>query len=112
MRRERAPQIGPQQRRDHRAVAARRLALDAAVLPRRQRGELRIDERDDVVAEVGVVPADGGRVDELRAADRRERVDQHDHASGASRAISTEYESTNGATLNQESTMPLKPWIT
>jgi len=53
-----AEEIGTQERRDHRAVAAGGLALDTAVLTRRERGKVRVDVRDDLVAEVRVVVAD------------------------------------------------------
>ena len=39
---------------------------------------MRVDERDDLVAEIRVVVADTGRVEELRAAVRRPRVDEDD----------------------------------
>ena len=67
------------------AVAAGRLALDAAVLACGQRREVRVDVRDDLVAEIGVVVADPGRVEVLRAADRGERVDEHDDRLGRER---------------------------
>ena len=86
MRREAAEQVGAQQRRDHRAVAAGRLALDAAVPGARAAcGKLRVDVRDELVAEIGVVVADRRRVEELRAADRGERVDEHDDRLGRER---------------------------
>src|SRR5207249_9538058 len=78
MRREAAEQVRSQHRRHHRAVAAARLAADPPV---RGRGEGRVagvDERDDLVAEIRVVVADAGRVEELRAAVRRPRVDEDD----------------------------------
>ena len=68
-------EIGPEHRRHRRALAAARLAGDAAVAVRLV---ALVDERDDLVAEVGVVAAAAGRVDELRAADRRPGVDEDD----------------------------------
>ena len=58
-----------------RAVAATRLAGNA---PQAIRVIASVDERDDLLAEVGVVAAAPGRVDELRAADGGERVDEDD----------------------------------
>jgi len=78
MRRETAEQVGPEHRRDHRAVAAARLARDSAVRRACERSVLRVDERDDLVAEIGVVVPDARRVEELRAAVRGPRVDEHD----------------------------------
>jgi hypothetical protein len=73
--REAGEEIGSKHRRDRRALAAARLAGEAADPIR---VVLRVHERDDLVADVGVVAAGAVRVDVLRAADRGERVDQ-DH---------------------------------
>ena len=78
MRRQRAEDIGPQHRDHHRAVPARRLAREAAVVPPRQRRVALVDERDDFIAEVVHVPAGAGRVQELRPTARRPGVDEHD----------------------------------
>ena len=43
-----------------------------------KRAVARVDERHDLVAEIRVVVADAGRVEELRAAVRRPRVDEDD----------------------------------
>ncbi len=55
------------------------------MLARSERREVRVDVRDDLVAEVGVVVADRRRVEVLRAAERGERVDEHDHRLGGER---------------------------
>jgi hypothetical protein len=68
-------EFGPEHRGDRRAVAAGRLAGDAAEAVR---VVVRIDERDDLVAEIGVVPAAAVRVDELRATDGRPGIDEDD----------------------------------
>ena len=73
--REAAEEVGPEHRRDGRAVAAARLAADAAEPVRLV---ALVDERHDLVAEVGVVAAAAGGVDELRAADGRPGVDEDD----------------------------------
>ena len=73
--REAVEEVGSEHRRHGRAVAAARLAGDAAEAVRLV---ALVDERDDLVAEVGVVAAAAGRVDELRAADRRPGVDEDD----------------------------------
>src|SRR5918994_6493530 len=73
--RESVEEVGPEHRRDHRSIAAARLAGDAAEAVR---VVAFVDEGHDLVAEVGVVAAAAVRVDELRAADRRERVDEDD----------------------------------
>ncbi len=78
MRREAAEEVGAQHRRHHRAVAARRLALDAAVPGFGERAVTPVDPRDELVAEVGVVAPDRGRVEELRAAELRPGVDPDD----------------------------------
>ena len=70
-------EVGAQHRGHRRAVAAARLARDATEPVRL---EALVDERDDLVAQVRVVPAGAGRVDVLRAADRGERVDENDKA--------------------------------
>ena len=76
--REPAEHVGPQHRHDHRAVAAARLAGDPAVRRLGERPVARVDERDDLVAEVLAVAAGARRVDELRAAVRRPGVDGDD----------------------------------
>ena len=73
-------EVGTQHRRDEGTEAAARLAGDAAVLWRRQRAVARVDERDDLVAQIAVVAAGRRRVDELRAAVRRPGVDVDDDA--------------------------------
>ena len=66
-------EIGPEHRRHRRSLAAARLAGDTAIAV----GLVAlVDERDDLVADVRVVAAAAGRVDELRAADRRPGVDE------------------------------------
>ena len=78
MRRDRVEEIRPRERRHQRAVAARRLPLQRAPARLGQRREALVDERHDLVAEVGAVAPDARRVDPLRAADRRPAVDEHD----------------------------------
>ena len=73
---------------------------------------VRVDERDELVAEVGVVAADPRRVDELRAADRGERVDEHDDGLRLQRLDPVGIRRLHGSTLNHASTMPVMPWIT
>src|SRR5207253_11098078 len=73
-----AEEVGPQHRRDHRAVAATRLARDAAVRRVVERLVARIHERDYLLAEIRVVIADARRVEELRAAVRGPRVVEDD----------------------------------
>ena len=70
-----AEDVRPQQRVDHRAVAAARLAADPAVRGLGHRPVVRIDERHELVDDVRVVAARARRVDELAAAERRKRVD-------------------------------------
>ena len=82
MRREPAPEIGAQHRRHHRAVAAARLARDRAVLALGDRPVAAVHPGHDLVAEVGVVVAGRGRVEELAAAERRPRVDEDDDRRG------------------------------
>jgi hypothetical protein len=77
---EAAEEVRPQHRRDHRAEPAAGLARDAAVLRRGQRAVAGVDEGHDLVADVGVVPAGARGVDELAAAVRGPRVDEHDEA--------------------------------
>ena len=56
---------------------------DAAAVARlSERRKTFVDERDDLVAEVGVVAADRRRVEELRSAEGREGVDENDHRVG------------------------------
>ena len=73
--REAAEEVGTEHRRHGRAVAAARLAAHAA---QPVRLVALVHERHDLVAEVGVVAAAAGRVDELRAADGRPGVDEDD----------------------------------
>ena len=75
MTREAGEEVGSQHRRDGRAVTAARLARDAADAVRVVAG---VHERDDLVADVGVVATAAVRVDELRATDGRERVEEDD----------------------------------
>ncbi len=77
---EAAEEVGAEHGCDHRAEAAARLAGDAAVLGRGQAAVVRVDEGDDLVAEVRVVAAGAGGVDELAAAVGGPRVDEHDEA--------------------------------
>ena len=73
-----AEQVRAEHRRDHRAVAAAALAGDAAVARIGQRAVRSVDERHDLVTQVGVVPAGPGRVEELRAAVAGPGVDEGD----------------------------------
>ena len=70
--------VGPHHRHDHRPVAARRLAGDPAVVAVGGRRVALVDERHDLVAEVGLVVAGAGRVEELRAAVGGPAVDHDD----------------------------------
>ena len=79
MRGEAAEQIGPEHRPDHRPETARRRSREPAVRGLRKRSEPRVDEADDVVAEVAAVVADRRRVDPLRTAERGEAVDGDEH---------------------------------
>ena len=75
---ERAEHVGAQHRHHHRAVAARGLAGQAAAVAVGGRRVARVDELDDLVAEVVHVAPGAGRVEELRAAVARPGVDEHD----------------------------------
>ena len=75
-----AEQIGPEHRRDHGPEAAARLALDAPMAAVSQRAVASVDERDDVLAEIGVVATRSRGVDELRASVGRPGVDVDDDA--------------------------------
>ena len=59
-----------------------------------------------------MVAADARRVDELRAAERGERVDEHDDRVRRERVDSLGVRGANGSTLNHASAMPVMPWIT
>ena len=83
--RDAAEEVGPEHGRQQRAVAARRLALDATVLGRRERAVAFVHPRQELVTEVGVVAARRRGVDELRAADARPRVREGHHALGRER---------------------------
>ena len=61
VRRQSAPQVRPEHRHDHRAVAAARLPLDPAVLALRKRPIGGVDERNDLGAEIREVVARAGR---------------------------------------------------
>jgi hypothetical protein len=61
-----------------RAVAARRLAEAAAVLARRERAELLVDERHELARQVIRVAADRRRVHVLIAAERGEAIGERD----------------------------------
>ena len=54
--------------------------VERAVITRRLRAVFRVDERDDVVAQIRHVLPGAGRVDVLAAAERRPCVDHHDEA--------------------------------
>ena len=69
-------------RHDHRPVAARRLAGDRAMVAVRRGRVALVDERHDLLAEVGLVAAGPGRVEELRSAVARPAVDHHDDRVG------------------------------
>ena len=73
--REAGEEVGPEHRGDRGAVAAARLACDPA---KATRVVALIHERDDLVAEVGVVPTAAVGINELRAADGRPGVDEDD----------------------------------
>ena len=75
-----AEQVGPEHRGDHGAVAAARFARDAAVVAVGERPVLRVDPGDDLLAEVRVVPAGAGRVEELAPPERGPAVDPHQDA--------------------------------
>src|SRR6185312_15927096 len=75
MGRETAEEIRTQHRRHHRAVAATRLAGNPSVAGFGERSVALVNPRDDLVAEVGVVPARPGRVEKLAAAERRPGID-------------------------------------
>ncbi len=99
MRREGVEQVGARERVDDRAVAARRLPLETPLAARRMAC---VDERDDLLAEIGAVQPDALRVDPLRAADGRPAVDEDDDRRGASASISSGYDRSNGSRLNQD----------
>src|SRR5690606_30152934 len=65
---------------DQRAIAARRLAEAAAMVPVRERAELAVDERDQLAREIISIAADGRRVHVLVAAERREAIGEDDQA--------------------------------
>ena len=75
MRREPAPEVRAEHRRHHGAVAAARLARDAAVLARGHRSVARVHPRHHLIAEVGVVAAGARRVHELAPPDGGPAVD-------------------------------------
>jgi hypothetical protein len=75
---QRAEDVGPQHRHDHRAVAARGLPRQPAVVAARECRVAGVHEGHDLVAEVVRVAAGGGGVEELRAAVARPRVGEHD----------------------------------
>src|ERR671936_2641285 len=65
VRRERAEAVGPEHGRDHRAVAAARVAHHPAVRRLGERPVALVDVRDDLVAEVAAVATGARGVDEL-----------------------------------------------
>jgi hypothetical protein len=73
---ERAEDVRAQHRHDHRAVAAGRLAGQPAAVALGRGRVARVDELDDLVAEVVQVAPGRARVEELRAAEARPGVDE------------------------------------
>jgi hypothetical protein len=76
--RETTPEVGPEHRHHHRAVAPARLPLDPAMLTVWGGSVRVVDERHHLVAEVRQVVAGAARVEELAAAERRPAVHPDD----------------------------------
>ena len=86
------------------------LPCDPAVRGLGQRAEALVDERDDLIGEVGAVAPDRGRVEELRAAERREGVDEARRPPRRRPPRPSPARlSTNGATLNHARAWPVSP---
>ena len=82
VRRESAEQVRPEHRRDHRPVAATRLPGDPPVIALGQGPVATVDERHDLLAQVGVVATGGRRVEVLTATVGRPAVDEHHDGRG------------------------------
>ena len=104
-----AEDVGAHHRHDHRAVAARRLAGDPAVVAVGGGRVALVDERDDLVAEVGLVAA--GRRSSRGTASRRSCVQQSTMTTIASGHSSEASSSSTRSIKVGSKNVPVRPHV-